>query len=353
MNIEQIEARLAELNTMLTAEGTDLDAVEAEVRSLKEQEAEIRKAAAEEAEKRAAVASGELGGEAKPIIDTEERNKNMFDINSKEYRDAFFATMQGKATPEQRTIFADNTLPGDGVALPVATDSAIWDQVHTAHPILSDINTIRSGMVLKVTRSTPAAITGKKDSDASAEQSMTNIDVVLAGVDYHTYVTLSYAEAQMSQGAFESYLVTEIANAIGEALAKDVFARILSDAAANSVTKGSKTYFESIKGALGVATQAANPVIYAPSALYYAILGEVDANGQPIVRDGVVLGATLKKDNAATKVTIVDPAQFVLNEVHAITMESERDIKNAQMVIGGWMRAEGCLRKTNAAAFIA
>lgn len=233
----------------------------------------------------------------------------------------------------------------------MATDAAIWDQVLSQHPILSDVALVKSGIVMKVTQMTPnnlgtaSGVKGKKDSDAVVELAFTSNEKVLAGKDYSTYVTLSYAESKMSQGAMESFLVNEIANALGELLAKDVFASILTDAASNSATK-TGTYFEAIGEALGIATQATNPVIYAPSALYYGILKEVDQNGQPIVRDGVVLGATLKKDNAATKITVVDPAMFVLNVVADTTIKSQDDVKNAAYVIGGYCRAEGCLRKS-------
>ena len=53
-----------------------------------------------------------------------------------------------------------------------------------------------------------------------------------------------------------------------------------------------------------------------------------------------------------TKVTVVDPNMFCLNVIQDTIVESERDAKNAQFVIGGYMRAEGCLRKVKAAAYI-
>jgi hypothetical protein len=191
------------------------------------------------------------------------------------------------------------------------------------------------------------------DSANSTEQTFTSAEVVLVGADYHTYVTLSYAEAKMSQGAMERFLVKEIANALGEALAKDVFARILSDAGnAQKITPASgSTMFDNVKLALALATQANRPVIYAPASSYYEIIGAI-AQGSPY-NMGHALGCEVKLDNAATKVTVVDPSLFVLDVIQDTLIESERDAKNAQFVIGGYMRAEGCLRKTAAAAYIA
>lgn len=351
MNLEQLEARAAEIEAELeTADEERLAELQAEAEAIASRRAELQ-----EAEERNREAEQLNAGIIQPqtIVETNDmEERNMFGIDTKEYRDAFMANLVGRATVEQRAILADNTNYGDGLALPVGLDRDIWDQVTEAHPILADVEVLRSGMAIKVTKMTPAAITKKMDSATSTEQSITGVDVTLVGADYHTYVTLSYAEAKMSQGAMEKFLVREIADAIGEALAKDVFARILADAGnAQKVTPASgSTLFENLKAALALATQG-NAVIYAPSASYYEIVGAIQ-QGSPF-NAGAALGVEVKKDNAATKVTVVDPKLFVLNVIQDTMIESERDAKNAQFVIGGYMRAEGCLRKTKAAAYIA
>ena len=346
MTMPELEERRTAITEEMEAEGADLDALLEESRSLKA-EIEARRKAAED---RAAVAAGE--GEVIETFEEVEEKRKMFGIETKEYRDAFMANLVGQATPEQRAILADNSAYGDGLSLPVGLDRDIWDQVTTAHPILADVEILRSGIAIKVTKMTPAAISKKMDSAASAEQTFTGVDVTLVGADYHTYVTLSYAEAKMSQGAMERFLVKEVADAIGEALAKDVFARILSDAGnAQKVTPASgSTLFENVKLALALATQARTPIIYAPATSYYEIVGAI-AQGSPF-NIGTTLGCQVKLDSAATKVTIVDPSMFVLNVIQDTIVESERDAKNACFVIGGYMRAEGCLRKTAAAAYI-
>ena len=351
MTVEQLEERKAAIPTELDKEDADLDALEEEVRGINE-ELEARKAAEDKkVEIREAVAAG--AGEVEEAIEIREEVSKMekFGIDTKEYRDAFMANLVGQATVEQRAILADNSAYGDGLSLPVGLDREIWDQVTEAHPILADIEVLRAGMAIKVTKMTPAAVTKKMDSANSTEQTFTGVDVTLVGADYHTYVTLSYAEAKMSQGAMEAFLVREVADAIGEALAKDVFARILSDAGnAQKVTPAQgSTMFENLKAALALATQG-NAVVYAPSSSYYEIVGAI-ALGSPF-NAGAALGVEVKRDNAATKVTVVDPKLFVLDVIQDTIVESERDAKNAQFIIGGYMRAEGCLRKTKAAAYI-
>lgn len=351
---ELIERRKAIAEESNSATGEALDALESELDAINT-ELETRKA--EEAKRneiRAAVASG--AGEILDTMETkmekEEERKEMFDTNSKEYRDAFMANLVGRATVEQRAILADNSAYGDGLALPVALDNQIWDQINNDHPILRDVDILRSGIAIKVTRMTPAAVTKKMDSANSTEQSMTGVDVVLVGADYHTYVTLSYAEAKMSQGAMEKFLVREVADALGDALAKDVFARILSDAGnAQKVTPAQgSTLFENVKAALALATQARRPVVYAPATSYYEIIGAIQ-QGSPF-NMGAALGIEVRLDNAATKVTVVDPGLFVLNIIHDTMVETQRDAKNACFIIGSYLRAEGTLRKVKAAAYI-
>lgn len=351
LDIEQIEARSLELVSAIDAAENNeaMDAIQAEMDALEERKAQI---VAEIEERKANIADVIKGeGEVVETIVEERKEKEMFGIETKEYRDAFMANLVGRATVEQRAILADNSAYGDGLALPVGLDRDIWDQINSAHPILADVDVLRSGIAIKVTKMTPAAVTKKMDSANSTEQTFTGVDVTLVGADYHTYVTLSYAEAKMSQGAMERFLVKEVADALGEALAKDVFARILSDAGnAQKVTPASgSTVFENVKLALALASQG-NPVVYAPATSYYEIVGAIQ-QGSPF-NIGAALGVEVKKDNAATKITIVDPKLFVLNVIQDTIVESERDAKNAQFVIGGYLRAEGCLRKTKAAAYV-
>lgn len=355
MNLEEVEARLAEISEEIeTRSGEELEQLKAEVVEL-----QTRKAELVELETRTAQAEALTNEEAQPDEIIEEHSeeipqeeRKMITRESVEYRDAFLAVCKGNATAEQRTIFADNTLSGDGASLPIGLDTQIWDQIYTNHPILADIDSQNFGIAIKVTQATPAGIAKKKDSDAISEMSVTFVDKTLAGNDYLAVVKLSYAEAKMSAGAMENYIAKAVVDQVGEAMAKDVFVQILADCAANSVTK-TGTYFEAIGAALGKAKTASVPVIYANSADYYAILKEVDQNGQPIVRDGVVLGAELKKDNAATKITILDPNDFILDKIAEVSLKVQDKVEEGCYVYGAYARAEGCMRKTASGAFIA
>ena len=305
-----------------------------------------------------AVMNGDIGRVVETHREENIMEEKKYTVESPEYRDAFYAVIGDYATAEQRAIVVDTTNPGggDAIAIPKTLDEKIWDGIHTAHPILADIATVRSGVAMEVTKHTAIATSTSKKLDSAAtpaEESNTFVKVVLYGYDYEKYVTLTYAEAKMSQGALEDYLAEEIAAELGEALAKDVFAQILADATtAQKVTIATSNpdYFAGVKSALALASLASEPVIYAPAAEYYEIVGAIKS-GSPF-NIATTLGAVCKKDSAATKVTIVDPKAFVLNEVQGVMVESDRDIKTHKVVVSGYLRAQGTLRKNKAAAYL-
>lgn len=369
MNFENIEERVAEVRGMMNEEGANLDALLEEVTKLEERKAELKA----NAEKRASLEKLVNNNEGVVVVEEvkEERKEEnemeekKYGVETKEYRNAFYAMIAGNATPEQRAILAtpisvdgDGTDDGQAIALPKTLDEKIWDNIHTNHPILNDITTINSGIVMEVTKHTAIAqrVAGKKDGaqGAGAEEN-TFVKVTLAGVDYEKYVELTYAQAMMSQGALEDYLAEEISAELGEALAKDVFAKMVSDAGVGRKVAKSGNWFTDIQNALGLAEKADNATIYASTSDYYAIMGAVDTNGQPIIRNGVVLDADIKKDNAvpAGTVVVVDAKKFVLNQVQGVMIESDKDIKKHRVIVSGYLRAEGTMRDNGAVSYIA
>lgn len=327
---------------------------------------------AEESEDRKAEAFAEyralqeqvIKGTVGKVVESHKEEKEMemeekkYTVESPEYRDAFYAWLGGYATEEQRAIVVDSTAPGDGdaVAIPKSLDTKIWDNIHTAHPILADITTVRSGVAMEVTKHTAIAVrtTKKLDSAATpAEEENTFVKVVLYGYDYEKYVELTYAEAKMSQGALEDYLAEEIGAELGESLAKDVFTQIEADAGTGQKVTATTDMFADVKGALGKATGAAAPTIYAPASSYYEIVGAINGAGGNPFNIATTLGVQAKLDTAATHVTIVDPKKFVLNEVQPVMVESDRDIKNHKVIVSGYLRAQGTMRHNKAASYIA
>lgn len=362
MRIDEIESRKAEIREMINTEGAEYDvtALTEEVRNLNAEAEEIRANAEKENELRNAVAESvknEIRKESEKMENMENEVRT-YGVDTAEYRDAFYAMLAGTATAEQRTIVVDTTNPGggDAIAIPKTLDDKIWDGIHTAHPILADISTVRSGVAMEVTKHTAIATRTTKKLDSAntpAEESNTFVKVVLYGYDYEKYVELTYAEAKMSQGALEDYLAEEISAEIGEALAKDVFAQILSDAGTSQKVTPDGTnpdLFADLKSALALANVGGRKVVYAPSSKYFEIVGAIKS-GSPF-NMATTLGVECKLDDAATKVTVVDPKAFILNVVQDTMIESDRNVKDHKVVVSGYLRAQGTLRKNKAAAYI-
>lgn len=356
-DLEQIATRSAEIHTAVeTAEHDELEKLSAELTEMETRRAELLVEKAElEAKEEEARSFDENKATEIELHEIEEERNEMFGPETKEYRDAFYAVLGNYASAEQRAIVVDSTAPGDGdaIAIPKSLDEKIWDNIHTAHPILADVATVRSGMALEVTKHIAIAVRTSKKLDSAAtpaEEANTFVKVVLYGYDYEKYVTLTYAEAKMSAGALEDYLADEIAAELGEDLAKDVFAQVLTDAGTGQKVTTTSDMFADIKAALALAATAARPVIYAPAVEYYNIVGAI-AQGSPF-NIGTTLGCEVKLDSAATKVTILDPKDFVLNEVQPIMIESDRNIQTHKVVVSGYLRAQGTLRKNKSAAYI-
>lgn len=366
MNIDAIEERVAEIRKIDVETIENPDEVMKELDALEERKKEILAEVNARKELRNKIADGTVDSTPVEIPTMEERKMNdekIITVASAEYRDAFYDMIAGKKTVEEvrailttpLSVDGNGTDDGTALVLPKTLDEKIWDNIHTAHPILADISAYQTGIVMEVTKHTAIGTrtTGKKDAEAGAgAEENTFVKVTLAGVDYEKYVELTYAQANMSKGALESYIADEISAELGEALAKDVFAKIVSDAGTTQKVTATASMFADVKKALGLCTMANNVVIYAPSTKYYDLVGATDTNGQPVNIKGV-FGCEIKKDDAAVNVTVVDPKMFVLNEVTPVMIETQKEVKTHRVIVSGYMRAEGTLRKNKAASYIA
>lgn len=357
-DIDTLEARATEILSENSEELTveDLEARAEEAEAIKLRKEELKAEVKAEAELREKIAEGEVPVTviAENIIPQEERKmENKITTNSEEYRSMFYEYIAGNTELRGTLISVDGGTAGDAIAIPKTLDEKIWDNIHTAHPILEDISTVASGVVMEVTKHTAIAVRVSKKADNAAgagAEDNTFVKVSLVGSDYEKYVELTYAEAKMSQGALEDYLAQEISAELGEALAGDVFAQIMSDAGSTQKVTATADMFKDIKDALALASMGGKKTIYAPSTSYYEIVGAIKS-GSPF-NIGTTLGVEVKCDDAATAITVVDPKSFILNKVSDVLIESDKDIKAHKIIVSGWMRAEGCLRINKAAAYI-
>lgn len=374
MNPEQLEARLSELTEETSVEKRDAlenDDLEARINEIEAIKAEIenrKQAAAEEA--RQAAEAAKMAGEK--IIE-EDREMN-YTVESPEYRSGLLKQMLGQEmSAEERSAVdfvattTDSTY-GSGNVLPREMVNEIWDLIEGQHSILGDITLYRTGTIIEV----PYRTAISQGDAASVDENAANDDeintfakVTLAGKDFSKTVTISYAMAKMSIDAFGAYLVSEIAERLGAALAADVVAQITTDynSSDNAITgtEADAIGFADVANAFSVLKNAkGNVVVYgARATIYKYLVGMVDTAGRPIFQlnaneaaEGTLIGAPVKVEDAVPADTLLIgyPKQVVGNMIQDVMVETDKDIKKHNYIYSGYARFECKLKAADAFA---
>lgn len=355
--IEEIEARLSAIAGELDQENADVDALEKEVRNLKEEKGKIMDGIERRQKLRREVAEG-AGNVVKgfPPDVVEERN---YGADSKEYRSAFLKDLLGvDMSKEERAAFVHMT-SNTAAVLPTTMLNQIWDLVSKQHSIMGDITIYRTGTILEVVKHTAIAQGAAKnvaENTANDDEQNTFVKVTLSGKDFSKHVDISYAMERMSIDALEQYLVSEISASLGDAMAADVIAQIGTDmASSNKVSSAAAATltFAEVAKLFGMLRRVGAVSVYATrSTIYNYLVGMVDTTGRPIFQpsvqagqEGTILGATIKVEDAvADDVLLVgDGSKVVYNMVQDIMIENDRDIKKHVVTYSGYARGEGTL----------
>lgn len=290
-----------------------------------------------------------------------------YTANSNEYRNGFLKNLLGQdlTAAEQSAIdyvmtTTDSTY-GSGNVLPTTLANEIWDLIEEQHSILGDIDMYRTGTVLEIAKRTAIAQGDAKvveEAAANDDEVNTFAKVTLSGKDFSKHVDISYAMAKMSLDAFEDFLRTEIADRIGNALAADVIAQILSDYdddnnAVTTASEGVVAFTDLTAAFAKLKNLKGNVVVYASNpTIYQYLVGMVDSTGRPVFQQSVqegargsVLGASIKQEDALSDgvILIGSPKQVVGNMIQDIMVESDRDIKHHVITYSGYARFESKL----------
>ena len=226
---------------------------------------------------------------------------------------------------------------------------------------LGDITIYRTGTILDVVKRTAIAAgdaaTASEGAAPSNDENNTFAKVTLAGKDFAKTVKISYALGIMSMDGFESFIVKEIGDRIGAALAADVITQIGTDYYSSGndldVATSGKVVWTDIAGALAVLKNAGNINVYASQAtIYKYIVGMVDTTGRPLFQHdanekirGYLAGFPVKAEDAIADdlIWIGDPDQVVGNMVQDIMVESDRNIETHTIVYAGYARFQCAL----------
>lgn len=199
---------------------------------------------------------------------------------------------------------------------------------------------------------------GKKVNEGAANDDFkdTKVAVELTGNDFSATCTLSYAAATMSIDALEAFIVQDMADQVGNAMAADLMTTIKGAInAANKLTAASTTVFTfaELCSLFGSLKRCRRMVAYVNNAtLYKQLVALVDAQGRPIFQQtaqegaqGAIIGAVIHLEDEAGDGCIVvgDPSRVRYNMVQDVMVETDKDIKNHEYIYSGYARGEGAL----------
>lgn len=364
MTLEEMQARLAEINNELeTATGDRLAELETEARGLMDNISAITQEAQRRQQLRTSIAAGLIPAQVMEQSSTNaQRQRGIYNASSPEYRSAFLRRLMGVELNEQERAAFTHTTANTGAVLPTTMVNRIWDLVGTNHPILGDVTIYRTGTTIELVKhvSITAGDAAQVEEGVANEDEQNNFaKIVLSGKDYAKTIKLSYATMAMSIDALEDYLINEISNRLGAAMAADLIAAIKAGINPGNKVTGEADYANLCK-VMGALARVGAVTLYATRATIYTYLvGMVDTTGRPVFQPslqagaaGTFLGAMIKEEDGVEdgKILIGDPKKVVLNVIQDIMVERDRDIGTHVHIFSGYARSQGDLMDDKAFA---
>lgn len=229
MSVSEMEARLAAIGTEIESDDADLDALEAETRSIKD-EMEARKAAeAKRNEIREAVANGK-GTEIETFEEKGIKNTmtNVEVRSSREYIDAFAQYLRTENDAECRALLTENV--SGSVPVPVFVEGIIAE-AYKASPIMSRVRKVYAKGNVKVGFEVSAPIAEfhtEGDDPIDAEELVLGIVTLVPGT-LKKFVEISDESIDLMTGeSYVRYIYSEISRKIVKAEEKAVIDAILA-----------------------------------------------------------------------------------------------------------------------------
>jgi len=285
MNVEQLEARQAELKAMpiddsvatedLEARAQELEAIKAELKAREE------RAAAEEALRQEVAAGND------PVVrEFKTEEKKMFEVNSPEYRDAFLRNLQGKElTVEERAAVTASA------AIPTQTMNEIVHRLEL-NPLIAAVDVTNiPGYVTYPVESSVAEASWVAMGTASEDSADTLTSITLGAYKLIKTVEITADVEAMAVDAFEAWLVSRLANKIEKALDAGIINGLGTTQATGILTvktqadltfTRSKMKWEqlaAIPGKLGGQYLTGSSFVMSPDLFFGKVLGMVDSSG--------------------------------------------------------------------------
>ena len=290
MNVEQLEARQAEIAGMdtdsatteeLEARANELEAIKAELKAREE------RAAAEEA-LRQQVAAG-TDPVVKEFKEDKKMEENRFAINSPEYREAFLKNLQGKElTAEERAAVTATA------AIPTVTMNEIVHRLEL-NPLIAAVDVTNiPGYVTYPVESSVAEASWVAMGTASEDSADTLTSITLGAYKLIKTVEITADVEAMAIDAFESWLVSRLANKIEKALDAGIINGLgttqatgiltVKTAADCTFTRGKMKWEQlaAIPGNIGGQYLTGSSFVMSPDLFFGKVLGMADSAGNRV-----------------------------------------------------------------------
>lgn len=260
MNIEEmkhddIQLRLKEIETEMTADDADLEKLSAEVDALQAREADLRARAESAKELRARVA----GAQVKAIDSTKsaeevrkEGKKNMPEFrNSPEYINAYAEATKTNDWTECRSLLTENV--GDGT---IQVPDFVADKIEAAwqnDPIMQRLNRvfIKGNYTVGFEIEGTDAVIHVEGTEAPAEEQLTLGKVTIVPQNIKKWISVSDEVMDLKGQAFLDYVYDEISYKIVKKAGQTALAAAVTAALS---TDNSLPYVATLKANLGAAT---------------------------------------------------------------------------------------------------
>lgn len=364
MNLEAIIKRMKEIKEELrNNKDVDIEALRKEFEDLKEQKNKIESDIEERKKLLEDVANSTDVKVLRNFLesDGEKRVEDM----EKEYRNAFLKNLMGQHLTEAEERAFVHTTENTAAVVPQKTLNMIYTQLKEVHPILDDIQYLRSNAVISIpVHKTIDAGDAKvvAEGEANEDEQNTFAQITLAGKDFSKHVDFSYRLGRMSIDAFEEYLAQEIADRLAAALADDVIAQVKTGVNAANKIDAAELEDADVRKAFGSLRHVGAVNVYANNTTIWNIMaGLKGEDGKdaflPNYQDGLsgrLYGRPVKEEDGLTdgEILIMDSKQYLFNEVQPILLERDKNIKRRVETIAGSLIGEGALTNDKAAAII-
>lgn len=220
--IAEIQARLKAIaEESKTADAAQLDALEAEVRSLNAEMQAIKDAA----EKRKKIINqitegageeGEMGAALRKAAVPAEPAEPVDMLATAEYRTAFLMAAMGKTLTAQQRALVTNASDSAGPAIPTITYNKILEKIYVYAPLINKIQLLSVNGNFRFGVEVGNDLAEKHEQGATIEaKDVDLIDVTLSAYEITKLIRISRTVEYTTVDSFENWLVDSLARAIG------------------------------------------------------------------------------------------------------------------------------------------